>query len=98
MLTKRDFPDTGSIVAGIDVDFLAEVEAFGGAGLSRVCSYRYQAFTLLLRGSLIQAMKRGLGLCRTHDDDVALVRFSICISEQGSCKNSVSGSASRDSL
>ena len=38
MLTKRDFPDTGCIVAGIDVDFLAEVEAFGGAGLLRVCS------------------------------------------------------------
>ena len=48
---QKGFPGTGCIVAGIDVDFLAEVEAFGGAGLSSVCSYRYQAFTLLLRGA-----------------------------------------------
>jgi len=51
VLTKRGFPDTGCIVAGIDVDFLAEVEALGGAGVLRVCSYRYQAFTLLLLGA-----------------------------------------------
>ena len=48
---QKGFPGHRMHRSGIDVDFLAEVEAFGGAGLSSVCSYRYQAFTLLLRGA-----------------------------------------------
>ena len=48
---QKGFPGHKMHRSGIDVDFLAEVEAFGGAGLLRVCSYRYQAFTLLLRGA-----------------------------------------------
>ena len=43
-------------------------------------------------------MERGLGLCRSCDDFVVLERFSICTSEQDSCKKRSSCSASRDSL
>ncbi|QNJ18974.1 hypothetical protein SynA1825c_00654 [Synechococcus sp. A18-25c] len=32
--------------------------------------------------SSIQAMERGLGLCRSCDDRVVLERFSICTSEE----------------
>ena len=73
---------TGCILAGFDLDFLVDVAPRSQAEIQSVCSHRYQNVHLAFAGrSSIQAMERGLGLCRGCDDFVVLERFSICTSE-----------------
>ena len=67
------------IPAGIDLDFLVDVAHRPQAEIQRTCSHRYQTFASLLRGasSSIQAMERGLGLCRNCDDFLVLERSAF---------------------